>query len=1047
MDRPAAQDAGGDPGQETVEALLAEAGWVRALSRRLVRDPGGAEDVAQGTLLRGLEAAPRVQDGLRPWLERVARRLARRRLRGELRRADREARASFERSGTTEDDASAAMERFELQRAMTDAIAAMGEPYRSVLVLRFFDGRSTAEIALERGCSPATVRSQIKRGLERLRATLEADLPRRRDQRRLGVDLSLLAVASGSGGPALSKLAAELLVMKSTTKLAAAAAALALAILGFVAWPLLGGRTAPGAGDGDRGDADLARVEAAGRGAGDEELSEVEDGEIREEAEAVVEPEPPAEPAAADAPVVSTVVARLLDPRDHTLADATLAAVRPSDRLRGPGTLVDADDDGLAVLEIEDKHMRKYRAEVFPMIFRAAGPGRATVFHVATPALHGTTDLGVLRLEPGGGLTGLVVGPDGAPVADAIVRWAHEDEQMGGEGPQAVTPLRGPSEDVPRVSVRTGDDGRFTIEGLPVGRSRLWVHGKSTLWTLTAAFPVLAGDVRDVGSLELERVPASSLVCGLVVDPGGSPVSGAKISYESYGSGVEGDVLSDADGRFELVQSGDSTIQMLAVDPSGTFGMSRSASVGGGEEVTLRLSALKTLSISVVDGDGAAVTNASVSITLLEGESLFHGGGRPVPGGSWRRVDARGQRAVDVPDERFRVTVSADGYLAGRAGPFERETTPAEVVVTLEAEPAVTGRVTAGGRPVPGASVYLAQRADGFLPREAGFTQRHMLRRHEHWTTDEDGRYSATIDPDWEMATVMVIPPAGSEELSNGELQITLDPEGGFEDADVDLVAGASIEGTLVPPPGEMVESMVVAASRGDGFHVWMHPDGEGRFRFDGLTPGDWRVEGRLRAPAREILSVARGEEREFRWNALVESGGVARVDVDMRQQGMVEVHGRLLVTGASAEGWSVRVEELSQQIERTVRPAVEIDSSGFFTLQLESGTRELVFEGELPGGARAKITRTLEVVGPRTEWEGELGVASWSAKDLPKGKPLRLIKGYNTGAQEIVRFEANEEGGFEGLVPVGKSSLQVADGEAFYGLGWRALRLVTPGD
>ncbi len=54
-----------------------------------------------------------------------------------------------------------------------DALATLSERQRIAIVLRFYDGLSTQEIAGELGCSPITVRTSIHRGLKRLKQEIE----------------------------------------------------------------------------------------------------------------------------------------------------------------------------------------------------------------------------------------------------------------------------------------------------------------------------------------------------------------------------------------------------------------------------------------------------------------------------------------------------------------------------------------------------------------------------------------------------------------------------------------------------------------------------------------------------------------------------------------------------------------------------------------------------------------------------------------------------------------------------------------------------------
>ena len=157
-----------DSGRREPEALLAEAGWVRNLALTLARDAASADDVAQGTLALALERRPREDGSLRPWLARVADRLARSARRSDARRRLREVQAAA-RSRATAPGSDELLARLEEQERLSARVRALPEPYRGVLLRRFYEGQSAAQIARATGASAATVRSQLARGLERLR--------------------------------------------------------------------------------------------------------------------------------------------------------------------------------------------------------------------------------------------------------------------------------------------------------------------------------------------------------------------------------------------------------------------------------------------------------------------------------------------------------------------------------------------------------------------------------------------------------------------------------------------------------------------------------------------------------------------------------------------------------------------------------------------------------------------------------------------------------------------------------------------------------------
>ena len=151
--------------------LLAETGWMHALARSLVHDDALAEDVVQESLVRAIERPPRELAGLRGWLSTVVRRLASRaRAEGRARRRREEGAARTERSETTPLDV---IERVELHGKVVELVLALEEPFRSALLLHYFDEQSPGEIAQRQGVDVTTVRWRIRKGLDRLRVRLD----------------------------------------------------------------------------------------------------------------------------------------------------------------------------------------------------------------------------------------------------------------------------------------------------------------------------------------------------------------------------------------------------------------------------------------------------------------------------------------------------------------------------------------------------------------------------------------------------------------------------------------------------------------------------------------------------------------------------------------------------------------------------------------------------------------------------------------------------------------------------------------------------------
>lgn len=148
---------------------------VRALLRRLGADPALADDLAQDAFLLAFErvAEFRGEGTFVAWVKRIAARLYIRRWR---RRGRLDEAIEFdERHGLVSEGESAAARRVDLD----DALKELSPSERLCVSLCFGAGLSHGEAAEALGAPLGTVKSQVKRGLDKLR-------------RRLGVELTLV---------------------------------------------------------------------------------------------------------------------------------------------------------------------------------------------------------------------------------------------------------------------------------------------------------------------------------------------------------------------------------------------------------------------------------------------------------------------------------------------------------------------------------------------------------------------------------------------------------------------------------------------------------------------------------------------------------------------------------------------------------------------------------------------------------------------------------------------------------------------------------------
>ena len=136
----------------------------------IVWDEGEAEDLVQECLLKVARRWPRVRRMEQPqaYARRILVNLA---LDGARRRAQR--RRELEAGDATSLWAVDPLQALETRAELLEALAQLHERQRAVLVLRYFNDLTEAQVADVLGCSPGTVKSSASRGLARLREALQ----------------------------------------------------------------------------------------------------------------------------------------------------------------------------------------------------------------------------------------------------------------------------------------------------------------------------------------------------------------------------------------------------------------------------------------------------------------------------------------------------------------------------------------------------------------------------------------------------------------------------------------------------------------------------------------------------------------------------------------------------------------------------------------------------------------------------------------------------------------------------------------------------------
>lgn len=154
-----------DAGQLAADALDTYGNTILRCAYSYLHNMADAEEILQDTLLKLLTAAPVFESEAhkKAWLLRVAANLSKNRIDYNALRA------------SDELDETLAAEGREDLSFVWDAVKNLPVQFREVIHLHYYEGYSTEEIAKILGRNPATVRSDLRRGREKLKSVLKED--------------------------------------------------------------------------------------------------------------------------------------------------------------------------------------------------------------------------------------------------------------------------------------------------------------------------------------------------------------------------------------------------------------------------------------------------------------------------------------------------------------------------------------------------------------------------------------------------------------------------------------------------------------------------------------------------------------------------------------------------------------------------------------------------------------------------------------------------------------------------------------------------------
>ncbi|MCP5020478.1 MAG: sigma-70 family RNA polymerase sigma factor [bacterium] len=155
-----------------IETLLEYEPFVRSILRGMVSDENQVHDLVQETWVRAMRRPPTESGAIKGWLARVAKNLVHDSRRRSATRTHRENAVSRPEADTS---GAASEERLRLHKRIVDAVMELDEPYRTVMILTYYEELSANQIAARLDRKASTVRSQIHRAHETLRTKLDGD--------------------------------------------------------------------------------------------------------------------------------------------------------------------------------------------------------------------------------------------------------------------------------------------------------------------------------------------------------------------------------------------------------------------------------------------------------------------------------------------------------------------------------------------------------------------------------------------------------------------------------------------------------------------------------------------------------------------------------------------------------------------------------------------------------------------------------------------------------------------------------------------------------
>ena len=250
----------------------------------------------------------------------------------------------------------------------------------------------------------------------------------------------------------------------------------------------------------------------------------------------------------------------------------------------------------------------------------------------------------------------------------------------------------------------------------------------------------------------------------------------------------------------------------------------------------------------------------------------------------------------------------------------------------------------------------------------------------------------------------------------------------GFEDLELELTAGGAIEGRVLVPRGTNPSGWIIGASCGDPYGRKVVVGTDGRYRFDGLTPGPWNVT-RLTTDT-DVATIQSSRETVY-WesNCEVVAGRTTEFDLDFTALAECSLEGRLRVGDGEMRGWTASLKVGGNgPVDAEQVDEIPVAGDGSFTLVADApGPYYLLFEHAEGEQRDVLVLADLTLVEGLTTWEHEVEVGTVSGTlELSSDEGLALVEVTRSEVTVLALLQPNGSGGYStGHAPVGLATVR----------------------